>query len=162
MNAPHGILFVNPTITKRKSARFPLAVLSLAAALQDRYDTHIVDGNVDSDFIGTTLRKIAECRIDAVGVTVMGGPQLPTAIAVSKAIRQRFPALPIVWGGYYPTICPIPSITAPYVDFVVRGQGEETLAELLAAIFQGNAQLGSIAGLTWQCDGKVVHNRDRP
>jgi len=163
MNARRGILFVNPTITKRKSARFPLAVLSLAASLEDSYDTHIVDGNIDRDFIATTLRKIEECRIDAVGVTVMGGPQLPTAIAVSKAMRQRFPALPIIWGGYYPTICPIPSITAPHVDFVVRGQGEDTLAELLAAIFEDDKQqLGSIAGLTWQGEGRLLHNRDRP
>jgi len=167
INIRRGVLFVNPTITKRKSARFPLAVLSLAASLEHRYDTYIVDGNVDRDFVTTALRTIAARSIDMVGVTVMGGPQLPTAIAVSKAIRERFPALPIVWGGYYPTICPIPSITAPYVDFVVRGQGEDTLAELLEALFQDgpggeHAQLGSIAGLTWQRDDRTIHNKDRP
>ena len=162
MTERRGLLFVNPTITKRKSARFPLAVLALASSLEDSYDTHIVDGNVDRDFITACLRKIAETRIDAVGITVMGGPSLPTAIAVSKAIRQRHPSLPIVWGGYYPTICPTPSITAPYVDFVVRGQGEETLAQLLTALFNDERkQFATIAGLTWQCDGQIVHNKDR-
>ena len=164
------VLFVNPTITKRKSARFPLAVLSLAASLEDRYDTHIVDGNVDDDHIGTVLRTLQGRRVDAVGVTVMGGPQLRTAIAVSKAVRQHFPSVPIIWGGYYPTICPIPSITAPYVDYVVRGQGEDTLGELLAALVLAPArvagtdvhQLASIPGLTWQREGQVVHNQDRP
>ena len=38
---------INPTITSRRNARFPLAVLSLATALEDRYATQIIDGNVD-------------------------------------------------------------------------------------------------------------------
>jgi radical SAM superfamily enzyme YgiQ (UPF0313 family) len=161
MSARH-VLFINPTITSRRSARFPLAVMSLAGSLEGKYSTSIVDGNIDRDFIATTLRMIAEANVDAVGVTVMGGPQLPTAIAVSKAIRDRFPAIPIIWGGYYPTICPMPSVTAPYVDYVVRGQGEDTLAELLDAIFAGERRLDSIAGLTWQRVGEVIHNKDRP
>src|SRR5690606_4095573 len=39
------ILLINPTMTSRRSARFPLAVLSLSAALAGRYDTYIIDGN---------------------------------------------------------------------------------------------------------------------
>src|SRR5690606_40255389 len=113
------------------------AVMSLAGALDGEYSTGIIDGNIDRDFIATTLRRISEESVDAVGVTVMGGPQLPTAIAVSKAIRLRHPGVPIIWGGYYPTICATPSIAAAYVDWVVRGQGEETLAGLLEAILAG-------------------------
>jgi radical SAM superfamily enzyme YgiQ (UPF0313 family) len=162
MTARRRILFINPTITSRRSARFPLAVMSLATALEDKYATHLIDGNIDRDFIATALRRLTEERVDAVGVTVMGGPQLPTAIAVSKAIRARFPATPIIWGGYYPTICPVPSIQAPYVDYVVRGQGEDTLAELLEALFSGERKaLDSIAGLTWRREEDIVHNKDR-
>jgi radical SAM superfamily enzyme YgiQ (UPF0313 family) len=163
MIAQRRILFINPTITSRRSARFPLAVLSLAASLDGKYATKIIDGNVDRDFISTALRTLAEERVDAVGITVMGGPQLPTAMAVSKAIRAKFPATTIIWGGYYPTICPVPSIKAPYVDYVVRGQGEDTLAELLEVLFAGDRKvLGSIAGLTWQREAQIVHNKDRP
>jgi anaerobic magnesium-protoporphyrin IX monomethyl ester cyclase len=162
MSARRHILFINPTITSRRSARFPLAVMSLAGSLDGKYLTSIIDGNIDRDFTTTTLRTMADTNVDAVGVTVMGGPQLPTAIAVSKAIRERFPAVPIIWGGYYPTICPVPSITSTYVDYVVRGQGEATLAELLEAIFDGEReQLRAVGGLTWKCAGEVVHNQDR-
>ncbi len=82
--------------------------MSLAASLEGKYATRIIDGNIDRDFVATALRTLTEERVDAVGVTVMGGPQLPTAIAVSKAIRASFPQTPIIWGGYYPTICPVP------------------------------------------------------
>lgn len=162
MSAQRRILLINPTITSRRSARFPLAVMSLAGALDGKYSTSIIDGNIDRDFIATAQRTMSEAGVDAVGVTVMGGPQLPTAIAVSKAIRAKFPAVPIVWGGYYPTICSGPSITAPYVDYVVRGQGEDALAELLEAILGGErSQLDSIAGLSWRRADEVIHNRDR-
>jgi radical SAM superfamily enzyme YgiQ (UPF0313 family) len=161
MNAGE-LLLVNPTITSRRSARFPLAVLSLATALEEQgYRAQIVDGNVDRDFIATTRRLLAERRFEAVGVTVMGGPQVPTAIAVSQAIRAVSPSTPIVWGGYFPTICPGTAARAPFVDYVVRGQGEETLRELLAARAAGGAGLERIAGLSFRRGDDVVHTPDR-
>ena len=59
MSGPRRILLINPTITKRRHARFPLAVLSLATALEDRYATQIIDGNVDRQFIETALASVA-------------------------------------------------------------------------------------------------------
>jgi radical SAM superfamily enzyme YgiQ (UPF0313 family) len=48
------------------------------------------------------------------------------------------------------------------VDFAVRGQGEETLAELLDAHAARNADaLPAIRGLSWRRDGQVVHNKER-
>ena len=77
------VLLVNPTITSKRSARFPLAVLSLATYLEEHgVSARIIDGNVDRGFVETTRRALADERYDAVGVTVMGGPQVPTAIAV--------------------------------------------------------------------------------
>jgi radical SAM superfamily enzyme YgiQ (UPF0313 family) len=155
------VLLINPTITSARSARFPLAVLSLATALEGRYPTTIIDGNVDRDFIETAVREMARGDVGAVGVSVMGGPQLPTAIAVSKAIRARSPATPIIWGGYFPTICPEAALRTRYVDYAIRGQGEESFTALLDALFQGQADmLGAIDGLSWQ-PGVIVHNKDR-
>ena len=59
------VLLVNPTITSRRSARFPLAVLNLSAALDGRYASSIIDGNIDRDFVGTALRTLAGGSIDA-------------------------------------------------------------------------------------------------
>jgi radical SAM superfamily enzyme YgiQ (UPF0313 family) len=155
------LLLINPTITSRRSARFPLAILSLATALEEHgFGSTLVDGNVDRDFVATTRRLLAADRYAAVGVTVMGGPQVPTAIEVSRAIRAVAPRTPIVWGGYFPTLCPTPSARAPFVDYVVRGQGEETLRELLAAE-AGGGRVDAIAGLSYQRGGRVIHNPDR-
>src|SRR5580704_1189064 len=124
MSAAQRVLLVNPTITSRPHARFPLAILSLSAALEGKYPSTILDGNVDRDFIATAVRAVDDGSVGAVGVTVMGGPQLLSAIAVSKAIRERLPTVPIIWGGAFPTVCPSAAVNASYVDFAVRSQGE--------------------------------------
>jgi radical SAM superfamily enzyme YgiQ (UPF0313 family) len=162
MSASRHILLINPTITKHRHARFPLAVMSLAGALEGRHSSSIIDGNVDRDFIATAVRAVAAGRVDAVGVTVMGGPQLTSAIALSTAIRAARPDVPIIWGGAFPTVCSEASLNAPYVDYAVRGQGEDTLIELLDALAEHHHEaIGSIAGLTWRQDGRVVRNKDR-
>lgn len=161
MTAPRTLL-INPTITSRHSARFPLALLHLAAALDRNGESRIIDGNVDRDFVADTLRAIERERFDAVGIGVMGGPQVAPAIAVSKAIRARWPALPIVWGGYFPTLHTDATLAAPYVDYAVRAQGEETLSELVATLSgSGGPALEQIAGLSWKNAGTVVHNPAR-
>jgi radical SAM superfamily enzyme YgiQ (UPF0313 family) len=162
MTATLRVLLINPTITARRHARFPLAILSLSASLEGKHTSTIIDGNVDRDFISTAVRTVADGSIDAVGVTVMGGPQLRSAIAVSKAIREKMPTVPIIWGGAFPTVCPQATVSAPYVDYAVRAQGEDTLAELLDALAaRQNETLASIPGLTWRLGGQIVHNKDR-
>jgi anaerobic magnesium-protoporphyrin IX monomethyl ester cyclase len=156
------ILLINPTITSRHHARFPLAVLNVSAALDGRYASTIIDGNVDRDFVATALRTISDGSVAAVGVTVMGGPQLRSAIAVSTAIRAKLPSLPIIWGGAFPTICPEATVNVPYVDYAVRGQGEDTIVELLNRLHgSGRDDLASISGLSWRLEGVGVHNADR-
>ncbi len=185
MTAPERVLLINPTITSRRSARFPLAVMSLAEALEGGYASTILDGNVDRDFVATAVRAVREGSVAAVGVTVMGGPQLLSAIAVSKAIRAQNPSIPIIWGGAFPTVCPEAALRTSYVDFAVRAQGERTLVEVLDALdarahgrraralavndagtvapAPGTADgFGSIAGLSWRLDDQIVHNPERP
>jgi anaerobic magnesium-protoporphyrin IX monomethyl ester cyclase len=160
--AAKRILLINPTITSHRHARFPLAVMSLSAALDGKYESIILDGNVDDNYVAAALRIIEEGAVFAVGITVMGGPQLLSAIAVSRAIRARLPTVPIVWGGAFPTACPDATLNTPYVDYVVRSQGEATLVELLDALakFQREA-LESIDGLSWRLRGTIFHNKER-
>ncbi len=54
----------------------------------------------------------------------MGGPQLPQALRVSEAIRASASGVPIIWGGYFPTIFPEAALAEECVDFAIRAQGE--------------------------------------
>ncbi len=161
MNGSAPTLLVNPRITSRRRARFPLSLLTLASALEARgHEAGLIDGNHERDAAEATVRALHARDHAAVGITVMGGPQVATAIAVSRAVRTRFPRLPIIWGGYFPTLYPDAALNAPYVDFLVRGQGEETLPALLTAL-HGDGALQGIDGLSWKQAGAPVHNRAR-
>jgi radical SAM superfamily enzyme YgiQ (UPF0313 family) len=70
--------------------------------------------------------------------------------------------VPIVWGGYFPTLYPDVALNSDYVDYVIRGQGEDTFAELLRALDARDVtQLDRILGLSRRRDGVVVKNPPR-
>jgi radical SAM superfamily enzyme YgiQ (UPF0313 family) len=167
------MILVNPRICDRENIRLPLSVLALGAVLEDRYDYEIVDENVEPDGAGAVLRALAAGPCALVGLTVMPGPQVGPAIRISSAVRAAHPDVPIAWGGYFPTLYANAAINAPYVDYVIRGQGEETLLDLLerlpdagppgpSASARDGALLRAVPGLTWKDDGRIVHNPERP
>src|ERR1700752_346575 len=98
--------------------------------------------------------------VEMLGVTVMPGPQMAAAVESCREIRRIMPETPIVWGGYFPSLYPEASLNAQYVDYVVRGQGEETLLELLEAI-RGQRNLSSIRGVSYIEGGKYQKNPER-
>jgi anaerobic magnesium-protoporphyrin IX monomethyl ester cyclase len=155
-----AVLLVNPRTSTAKNAGLPLSIIHLGAALEERWPWDIVDGNRETDPARIALARLSARPHALCGVTVMPGPQVITAIAISSAIRKAYPALPIVWGGYFPTLYPDAAINASYVDYLVRGQGEQTLLELLAALPDPSA-IRAVAGLTWKDGGRIVHNPDR-
>ena len=156
------VLLINPRITSRRHVRFPLSIMTMAASLDGRYDVTLIDGNMDHDAAGSACAAVKDESVAAVGVTVMGGPQVATAIAVSRGLRAARPDVPIVWGGYFPTLYPDVALDSDYVDFAIRGQGEDTFDELLGALAAADrAALGSIQGLSWRRDGAVVNNPRR-
>jgi anaerobic magnesium-protoporphyrin IX monomethyl ester cyclase len=155
------LLLVNPVITSRRRARFPLSIMTLAAAVAHRNDCTLVDGNVERDTVRRALEVVRDADLEAVGLTVMGGPQVAAAIELSRAIRAERPGLPIVWGGYFPSLYPDAALNNDYVDYLIRGQGEETLPDLLDARARGAGDLSHVAGLSWRRDGVVVNNPPR-
>ena len=174
-SAPRPVLLVNARICSPRSARLPLSLLALGAVLEGKREYAIVDGNLDPDASGTVLSHLERAPHSLVGLTVMPGPQVGPAIAISAAVRERFPGVPIAWGGYFPTLYPEAAVNAPYVDVARGGPGEETLPELLARLDEGEPagrpdrsarpsgrDLAGLAGVTWKRDGAIVHEADRP
>src|ERR1700738_5139025 len=125
------IILYHPRATKPRNRRLPLAVLALAAALEGREEYEIVDGNLAEDATGRLLDLIGRTRVELLGVSAMPAPQMVAAMKTSREVRRLRPQVPICWGGYFPSIYPDAALNARYVDYVVRGQGEDTLIELV-------------------------------
>jgi anaerobic magnesium-protoporphyrin IX monomethyl ester cyclase len=156
------IVLYNPKATRYRNRRFPLSVLSIAAILEGREEYMIVDGNLDPHPTDTIAALMRDQVVEMLAVTVMPGPQTKSAVQSCCELRRRFPQIPIVWGGYFASNYTEAVLNAPYVDFAVRGQGEDTMLELVDAL-RGNRTLAGIRGLSYKDpEGKTCHNPERP
>ena len=138
----------------------PLCLLTLAASLREAsFDVVMIDAAIEPDYI-TRI----ECEsVDAlcVGISVLTGPMIRGAIEVATSVKSRTPWLPVIFGGWHPSLVPDQTLSEPFVDMVVRGQGEITLVEIATAIAD-RQPINQIAGLSWKnADGKRTHNTDR-
>jgi radical SAM superfamily enzyme YgiQ (UPF0313 family) len=84
-----------------------------------------------------------------------------TAIKTYRmAKRLKALDIPVVIGGIHPTF--LPDEALEYADFVIRGEGEHTLVELLEYLEKGTPALIGIRGLSYRDrDGRNVHNPSR-
>ena len=156
------ILFYNPKATRPRNRRFPLSILAIAAVVEGKEEYAIVDGNLDPHPAETLIATIKERAVELLAVTVMPGPQTVGAVAGCREIRSRFPQLPIVWGGYFASNYTEAALNAGYVDYAVRGQGEQTFLDLLEVI-RGHRDPKDVPGLSHKTpDGTARHNPERP
>ena len=128
------IILLHPRTSKPKNRRFPLPILAMAAVLEGKEDYTIVDGNLDQQPERSLDQIMSQSAAELLAVSVMPGPQMRAAIPLCREFRRKYPRVPIVWGGYFASLYTDAALNAPYVDFAVRGQGEETFLELLSAL----------------------------
>jgi radical SAM superfamily enzyme YgiQ (UPF0313 family) len=95
---------------------------------------------------------------DLIGITV-NSAEVQECYDLADQIRTRTRA-PIVMGGYHATYMTAEALE--HGDYVVRGEGEETMAELADELLQGSGRADHIQGLSYLRDGRVVNNPDRP
>ena len=122
----------------------PLAVMAIASALdRDNIDVVIVDGRLENDPVAAVIAaaRSAVC----VGVTVLTGAPIHDALAVSRAIKSTYPTMPIVWGGWHPSLFPAECLDEAGVTAAVTGQGEDTFRELVAR-FEDGRSLDGVRG----------------
>lgn len=131
--------------------RLPLALLTLAPYIQQEgYQVRIVDNRLDKplpdDFDEDVL----------VGITSKTGFEVGSALDFAEYVKAKNPAVPVVWGGVHASILPDVTLQSPAIDFVVRGPGENVIAQLLQAIC-GKLDYNQINGLSYKHSGAIMH-----
>jgi len=152
--AASKVLLFNPRSCDY-NCRIPNSILSVAASIEGHFDYSIVDGNRETDPYSTILSYLNTGEYKYFGCTVMPGPQLQQAIPYSEAIRQLFPYIKIIWGGYFATNQHKAVLTSGYVDFVINGPGDHAFPALLHALEQ-QQPYGHINSLMYVKDGRIV------
>lgn len=95
-------------------------------------------------------------KADLIGISSITSTA-PRAFQLARKFRAL--GIPIVMGGPHSTFLPEESLE--YADYVVRGEGEETIVELIEHLESGKP-LDTVRGLSFRKGDVVVHTPDRP
>ena len=148
----------------------PLGLLNLATVLREAgHEVIVLDlvlairRNIlplGSSLYSESVNLILNEAPDLVGFSVQC-TTFPAVIRITELLRKRKPELSIVLGGHDVSFVDQQTLEKfPWIDAIIRGEGEITLRELAAAYAEGRNPAG-IAGVTWCEDGNVIRNRDR-
>jgi anaerobic magnesium-protoporphyrin IX monomethyl ester cyclase len=138
----------------------PLALVALGSCLDpERFDVRIIDGRLETDPLATVLAEAdgALC----FGVTVLTGAPIRDALQITRAVKERYPNLTTVWGGWHPSLFPTDTLDEPSVDITVQAQGEVTFTEIVEALAAGE-QLDAVRGTSSRVDGAAKQHPPRP
>jgi radical SAM superfamily enzyme YgiQ (UPF0313 family) len=141
------ILLVNPKsklpIDTRTSP--PLGLAYLAAVAEGRGDlVRVHDGDVEEESLEATIR---EFEPEVVGITA-NTTQITAAWRDAELVKGLGDTS-VVLGGPHPTSLPEESAAKPFVDVVVRGEGEATWLELLSLGNLGRKGESGVSAPTW-------------
>jgi anaerobic magnesium-protoporphyrin IX monomethyl ester cyclase len=139
----------------------PLALLAIGSELDpELYEVVIVDGRLEPEPERAVLAHLdgALC----LGVTVLTGAPISDSLRISRAAKRAHPSLPVVWGGWHPSMFARDCLAEPSVDVTVRGQGEETFAEIVRRLGSGQSLEGCAGCTVRLADGSICENPSRP
>ena len=109
----------------------PLSLLYAATdALKAGFAVEIVDVRLNP----TAWQKDIAARICdetlLVGISVMTGTPVGSALQITRWLKEHYPALTVVWGGPHVTFCGAEVLDEPGIDFAVCSYGSLPLCRL--------------------------------
>jgi anaerobic magnesium-protoporphyrin IX monomethyl ester cyclase len=100
---------------------------------------------------------IQQSHADVIGISSLFTPFYREALHVAALAKAVDPTRPVIMGGAHVNACPAQVLADPHVDFVVLGEGERTLPELVSALEDNrSAAISSICGVGYKTRGKLV------
>ncbi|MDB6025536.1 MAG: magnesium-protoporphyrin monomethyl ester anaerobic oxidative cyclase [Verrucomicrobiales bacterium] len=156
----------------------PLGLLGIGGPLLDAgHDVQLVNGEFGPMRVEDILREVERFNPDAVLIGHSGSTSgHPSAVGIMRAVRETLPSMWIIYGGVFPTYHWMQIMDQePEVDFVVRGEGEETIVNLIKSL-EESLPLEKVPGIVFRTGtvsrprrdtgsittGKVVANTPAP
>ncbi len=159
-----NVLLINPVwqiregnIWKKITGYMPPLGLSYVAGYLEKngVNVSVIDAQAEHLPFSALVESVKETP-DFVGITTATVTSA-NALEIAAACRQLYPAAKIVFGGVHPTIMPGDMLKSPYVDYVIRGEGEKSFLALV-----NGGKDGEISGLSYKKNGAFVHNPESP
>ncbi len=166
-----NVLMINlpyQTITSNVGVghQIPLGLLMVGGAIKARgHRVTLLDAECHRLSIGKIVREVSRQRPRMIMAGHAGStPAHQVTMEMFRAIKRQMPDVATVYGGVYPSYHAREILAAePAIDFVVRGEGEATAAELADGLAAGTStDLEKVAGLAYRQDGRIILTPPRP
>lgn len=152
------VILFNPWAAKY-GYRIPNSILQVAASIDGVFDFVLVDGNREADPWQKIKSYLDSGEYGFFGSTVMPGPQLKQAIPYTKRIREEYPEIVNIWGGYFPSNQYKSCIESGFVDFIINGQGDYAFPQLLQKLNKAETDFENIDNLIFKKDDEIIATR---
>ncbi len=135
-------------------------IASIGGNIDSKHEVYLIDLIRKRRSIKKYLiRIINKIKPDLIGLSAMTW-QYDTCVKIAHLIKELRPEVKIVIGGYHATLMHeeiAGSREAQWIDFMIRGEGEEACARLVNAM-AGCDEFDEISGLSYKKNGEFVHN----
>lgn len=172
------ILLINPpqVFSKTQVAAGvipPLGLLYLASFLREQnheiafFDsvveapeqvTHLENGVTVRGLDFKQILSRIEKDTDVVGISNLFSFAFPVVSQLCELIKKKFPHVKIVLGGAHPSAIPKQCLRDSKADFVVIGEGEETMKKLLDCLSRKKKKFEDIDGIAYLQNKKIIIN----
>ena len=144
---------------------YPLPPLSLSylsgSLLAHGFEVEILDLLTSKASPAKIRRKLQQYQPQIVGTTCVT-MTFPGAAKILRVCKEFDPGITTVMGGPHVSFAAEDTFhRAPWIDIVVAGEGDVTVVELASALDRG-ADIGKVAGLYINRNGKVTKTAPRP
>ena len=152
-----------PFLSEDDNYMLPQALPCLAAVLRDHnIDVKPIDC-LPIKLGWKSLKKLIERkRPDVVGVCVSETMWSHEAIKACKMVKEIDPEIITVTGGAHFSNFAEESLKNHPIDFIVIGEGEYTLLELVKKLEKPNQNFKKINGIAYKKEGKIITTKPRP
>lgn len=112
----------------------------------------------DLDTIRATLRRRRPRFVASYAITAT----IESCLELGRVVKEEVPEATYILGGVHPTFMwrEVLDGGSP-VDFVVRGEGERTVEELLRTLTR-DGDPATVSGIAWRDDGEILASPPRP
>lgn len=132
----------------------PYNLCLLAAMIEQDYEVSILDANFNDLTLADLRNHVSSLSPDVVGITMLTSEYREAAHEAAKAVKTAGGDITTILGGVYATTSPMIAMRDESIDYLVRGEGEHILPELLSHL-SGRCALPS-EGIAYRENGKPV------
>jgi anaerobic magnesium-protoporphyrin IX monomethyl ester cyclase len=161
------VLFVRPPDPLQNvsllSHTKPLNIAYLAAYLINHgFNVSLVDYEIEPFSPEAFQSALATIRPGLIGLSCMT-PTIINGGKIASLVKQFDPTITTAVGGCHANALPLATMEEfPSFDFLIYGEGEQTLLELCEHLRTGAAGFNDIAGLVYRDHGVIRQNEPRP